>query len=65
MHIHAHHQAVGLRDLVGCRWHHHQHWQLRRQNQDYTQTECLTEGAHVLNVNDSYGDGWNSGARWS
>eukprot|EP00966_Prymnesium_polylepis_P184178 4268623-Prymnesium_polylepis.1 len=31
-------------------------------SQDYTQSECLTPGAHVLNMKDSYGDGWNSGS---
>eukprot|EP00966_Prymnesium_polylepis_P336966 7391832-Prymnesium_polylepis.4 len=31
-------------------------------NQDYTQSECMNPGAHVLNMKDSYGDGWNSGS---
>eukprot|EP00966_Prymnesium_polylepis_P124840 2887362-Prymnesium_polylepis.1 len=28
----------------------------------YTQTACMSPGAHVLNMLDSYGDGWNSGS---
>eukprot|EP00966_Prymnesium_polylepis_P254221 5875064-Prymnesium_polylepis.1 len=30
-------------------------------NNAYTQAACMGPGAHVLNMHDSYGDGWNSG----
>ncbi len=31
-------------------------------NQAVTQTACLTDGCYTLNLYDSFGDGWNSGA---
>ena len=31
-------------------------------NQSYTWTVCLNTGSHVLQLTDSYGDGWTSGS---